>query len=179
MRDLFYLRSVEGVSPVTPESFSFFERAEVKRDAQGVAHIAYRMEDLPQVRALFRTRRELRKRVYLHPRIEETEIKFCELVEKASRCGFQFNGRTVEEATERITEFELLNDSIMNHLEIWMVNCRTQFPSLYEEFAMFKSDINQFTDYLVISESLEALQTKSPLFFSPDTGDVQRIAIPY
>lgn len=179
MRDLFYLRSVEGVPHVDKDSFGFFQRAEIRRDAAGVSHIAYRLEDLAQVRAFFKTRRELRKRVYLHPRVEESEIAFCDLVEKASVAGFLFNGRSVNEASEEPREFQLLTDSIMNHLDIWMVNQREVFPDLYEEFVVFKNSINQFTDYLNTSETEELLQTKSPLFFSADTGEVQRIPIPY
>lgn len=118
MRDLFYLRDVEHVPHVNGETFSFFLRAEIKKDSDGVSHIAYRLDDLPEVRAFFATRRELRKRVYLHPRIEETEVTFCDIMKKSSRAGFLFNGRSIEEATEDIDEFVLLNDSVMNHLEV-------------------------------------------------------------
>lgn len=178
-RDLFYLRDVEGVPKLSADSFGFFHRAQIMKDAEGVSHIAHPLEDLSQVRAFFNTRRELRKRVYLHPRVEESEIGFCDLVKKASRSGFLFNGRSVDEASEEICEFILLNDSIMNHLEIWMANHRADLPELYKEYEEFKSHINQFTDYLNISDTEEQVQMKSPLFFSQATGEVQRIAIPY
>lgn len=59
-----------------------------------------------------------------------------------------------------------------------MVNHQHEVPALYKEFVEFKSKINQFTDYLVISEEEEPLQYKRPMFFSPD-GEIQRIEIPY
>lgn len=182
MRDLFYLRFVEGVAQVNADSFSFFRRGQIKRDAQGVTHIAYPLADLSQLQCFFRTRRDLRKHVYLHPCIEASEVGFCELVKKADAAGFLFNGQRVAEATDQPLEFQHLTDSIMNHLEIWMANNRKLFPDLHEEFVVFKSTINQFTDYLSISETQEAIKIKSPLFFvdgAGDAGELQRIDIPY
>lgn len=177
MRDLYYLRDVDGVH-VNQDSFGFFLRAQIRRDSKGVAHIAYRLEDKNHLRMFFETRRRLRQRVYMHPSISESEIAFCQIIRKATEFGFQFNGRTIYEASENPHDFLFLNDSIMNHLEIWIENNRSELPALYAEYAQFKSTINQFTNYLNYqSENEEEVQIKSPLFYS-DTG-VERLDLPY
>lgn len=178
MRDLFYLRSVDGVAPV--ESFRFFEGAKILKDEEGVSRIGYSLEDVDEVRHFFHTRRELRKRVYLHPSVEESEIAFSNLVRNATKAGFRFNGRLIIEASEDPCEFLFLTDSIINHLDIWVNNNQEAHPALHDEFLNFKNYINQFTNYCVESESLEAVQLKSPLFYPSDPEDVpQRIPLPY
>lgn len=177
MRDMFYLRSVDGVAPV--DSFRFFERAKIQKDAEGVSHIGYSLEDVEEVRHFFQTRRQLRRKVYLHPSVEESEIAFSNLVMNATRAGFRFNGRSISEASEQPSEFQFLTDSILNHLEIWMENNRQVNPVLHEEFVRFTS-FNQFTNYCVVSDIEEAVQWKSPLFYPSDPEDnPQRIRLPY
>lgn len=174
LRDLFYLNFVDGVPEVNADSFSFFKRAQIKKDTEGVSHIAYPLADLDLVRGFFKTRRELRTHVYLHPCVEASEEAFCTLLKRADVLGFRFNGQRVAEA-----EFMHLNDSIMNHLDIWMCNHREVHPALYGDYVVFKDMINQFTDYLMISETQEAVAMKRPMFFTEETEEVQRIEIPY
>ena len=176
LRDMYYLRNVEGVLPIDTEYFDFFKRAKIVKDEEGVSHIAYPEEDVPLVCAFFNTRRQLRKQVYLNPQVEYAEKKFCDLLKKADSQGFLFNGQRIEAATEDISAFILLTDAIENHLQIWMENHRDELPSLYHEYVTFKSHINQATDYLMTHD--EATQKKSPMFFS-SSGKVHRISLTY
>lgn len=112
-RDIYYVKGVEGVPYVSADSIDFFNRAMIRTDKNGVAHIVYYIEDYSSIMVFFRTRHQFRKYVYKHPKEFFCMNSFCMLMERADLSGFCLNGQKVVGPETNLQE---LDDFIIDYI---------------------------------------------------------------
>lgn len=180
LRDLYYLGKVDMVSLVTQETLSFFERAKIIMMGTE-AHITYDYNDLNLIEGCFQARAELRMAVYQHADIRNIRREFRSLLEAADKWGFTVNNRRVMGSG---AEFQHLDDSVMNHLDIFIEannGCVSpEYLSLHQKYARFKTSISQLTNYSQLNKDLvEERRLLQRVPFFKDDGNIEQVEIKY